>query len=472
MKVAILISGYLRSFKQNLDNFKENILSQYNVENIDLYIHVTKNENQDDRYYNEHNNLIADIQFIEDNLNPICLLVEPNINPYSHNNVSNQWQKYYKLNKIKKLNELELGFRYDVVIKLRPDMFFIDKPNLSMKNNYTIYIPRDAKVDKSKFNNLNEKYLCDIFAFGTSYVMDDYFEVYLNTKNNIDEKASEVLLYEHLVDGFNYELIDINYKIILSKCNIIALSGDSGSGKTTLSNILKDCFKNSFKIECDRYHRFERHDENWKNYTHLNPEANLLEKMNNDIFDLKVGKTIYHVDYDHKTGKFTDTQTIEPEENIIVCGLHTLYGDNIKPYNLKIFVDTQEDLKARWKINRDVIERGYSLEKVLNQIESRKEDYQKYILPQREFSDLIINFYINSNNINNNDNNIGLRLFVNKNFNITDILKNSNINLVGENENWYRFDFKEYVHIELIDHNIPLRNDFYDYVLYFIFKMM
>ena len=52
-------------------------------------------------------------------------------------------------------------------------------------------------------------------------------------------------------------------------------------------------------------------------------------------------------------------------------------------YNLKIFVDTNEYLKIKWKIQRDVNERGYTLEKVLNQIKDRQDDYLKYIYPQR-----------------------------------------------------------------------------------------
>ena len=74
-------------------------------------------------------------------------------------------------------------------------------------------------------------------------------------------------------------LIDINYYVVLSLCNTIAITGDSGTGKTTISNILKELFSDSFVLECDRYHKWERNDENWKKYTHLNPDANYITKM-------------------------------------------------------------------------------------------------------------------------------------------------------------------------------------------------
>jgi uridine kinase len=124
----------------------------------------------------------------------------------------------------------------------------------------------------------------------------------------------------------------------------------------------------------------------------LNPEANYLAKMTKDVFNLKLGKNIYQVDYNHQTGKFTDKELIESTENIIVCGLHTLYmTDNI--INLKIFIDTDTNLKTPWKIKRDVQKRGYSIYKIVKQINDRNEDYTKFILPQREQSDIIINFY-------------------------------------------------------------------------------
>ena len=61
--------------------------------------------------------------------------------------------------------------------------------------------------------------------------------------------------------------------------------------------------------------------------------------------------------------------------------------------NLKIFLDTDRELIKKWKIERDVNERGYSLEKVLKQIESREKDYNEYILKQKENADIIIQFY-------------------------------------------------------------------------------
>ena len=116
--------------------------------------------------------------------------------------------------------------------------------------------------------------------------------------------------------------------------------------------------------------------------------------MSEDIYQLKIGSDIYQVDYDHSSGKFTQKQKIENTKNLVVCGLHTLYQQNINELlNLKIFLDTDRVLIKKWKIERDVNERGYNLEKVLKQIEAREKDYNTYILHQKENADIIIQFY-------------------------------------------------------------------------------
>jgi uridine kinase len=467
MKVAILMSGYLRTIKTNLPNFKEKILNKF--DNVDVYVHITKNEENEDRYLNEY----SDIDFIQKEIKPISIIHEPNFfysENIRENNLINTWAKYYKLNNIKKINEIVSG-EYDLVIKYRPDLELISDIDL-FKNNITI--PIDSKIDNSKLLNQNDKYVCDIMAYGPSKEMDKYFSLYEDIKSLISNYGdiSETILYYHLNNkNIKYNLLDIEYFVILSECNIFAIAGDSGSGKSTLAKILKEFFSSSILLECDRYHKWERNDDNWKKLTHLNPESNYLTKMSQDIFDLKVGKDVYQVDYDHKTGKFTDKQLINSDsDNIIVCGLHSLYTENNNIYNLKIFIDTDEKLKTKWKINRDVKERGYLLEKVLEQIENRRNDYNEYILPQRDKSDLIINFYEENETIS-------LKLFI-KNVYNNNVIYNT-FQTKGADFKYYIYDntydvydFKSYVEIDFWGgKKIPLLKNFYDYILYLILTL-
>lgn len=176
----------------------------------------------------------------------------------------------------------------------------------------------------------------------------------------------------------------------------IGISGDSGSGKSQMLLTMEMIFgkKNILEIEGDGDHKWERGENMWKFYTHLDPKANYLYRQANDIQMLKQGKSVYRVEYNHETGAFSNPHKIRPRKIIIVCGLHSLYLPQMrKCLDLKIYMDTQENLRRYWKINRDIKDRGYSGEKIIKQIESRMEDSRKYILPQKEYADIVIRFY-------------------------------------------------------------------------------
>jgi uridine kinase len=467
LRVAILISGYLRTFNNTYQDFKEKVIDKF--DDVDIYLHMTKNEEKEDKYLNSAH----DPKNIINLLNPICFLYEENFtfsSKPSLNNTINTWFKYYKLNNIKKINENEFG-KYDLVLKWRPDVSLDSELPIS---NDGIVIPSDSKIDKSKLENPNDDYICDILAWGPSDLMDEYFDFYKSINDLHESKktsVSETLLHHYLKESkLPIVYSDFFYSVLLSKCNVFAITGDSGSGKTTLSNLLMNYFSNPFTLECDRYHKWERGDENWKTLTHLNPEANFLSKMSEDIFDLKIGKSIFQVDYDHKNGKFTQPQKIEKADNIIVCGLHSLYNEDNSIYNLKIFIDTDPKLKFSWKLKRDQQKRGYTKEQVLSQIESRKEDFEKYILPQKKLSDLIINFYIDDEVHEN----LKLNIYISKRFNsqkISNHFKRQKIKFDTESKN---SDFTCLCFHTYQEHNLSLNNKtntYYDYIIFTILNL-
>jgi len=444
MRIALYISGYLRGFKENIESIKKNII-QDNF--CDIYIHITEDDCSD-KYLNKR----ISYDYIKNTLNPKLVLITNNImfsNNIIINNLLNQTYKFFWLNEErKKICQIE-NINYDIIVKIRPDVYISDKLiyNIDLNN---IYIPIDSKIDKHKLNDINDKFVCDILAYGNCDIMNNYFNYYLQINDLIKKygNINEVLLYYYLINNnIKYNLININYYVILSLCNTIAISGDSASGKTTISNILKEFFNNSFILECDRYHKWERNNENWKNMTHLNPEANYITKMTCDVFDLKIGNNIYQVDYDHNIGKFTDKQLIESKENVIVCGLHSLYLPN-NIINLKIYMDTDDNLRILWKIKRDKEKRGYSVENILEQIRLRKKDFQKYIYPQKQKADIIIKFYTNKifdlNNYDINENlDIYLKIGIKNIYNINKIIKLINIEQIKNEENFIYLYFNK-----------------------------
>lgn len=458
MKIALLISGYLRSFEDNIEFFKKNIIENNDV---DIYIYITKNTET------KYMNFDIDINKIFSMLNPKYIIISDNIDFKKENKINdimNQNAKFYLLNEERKRREKTENISYDLVFKIRPDVHLnepIDFFKFYMNN--AINIPIDSKIDISKLRNPHDKYVCDIIAFGPPDLMNKYFNYYLELDSLIKNygTVNETLLYHYLTNNnIPYNLIDTDYLVILSLFNTIAITGDSGSGKTTITKILKNIFNNSFILECDRYHKWERNNINWENYTHLNPEANFITKMQKDVFDLKIGNNVYQIDYDHKTGKFTDKELIETKENIIVCGLHSLYlPDNV--INIKIYMDTDENLRIPWKIKRDIVKRGYTIEKIYEQIIKRKEDFDKFIKIQREKADIIINFYtdyifdINTFDINFEPK-VYLKIGIKSTYQIEKIYDNLLVEHIQIKDGFYFLHFKEITDYEEIIKKIVL----------------
>lgn len=177
---------------------------------------------------------------------------------------------------------------------------------------------------------------------------------------------------------------------------VIGICGDSGTGKSTLQNCICQMFSdnNFLCLEGDGDHKWERGDNNWKTYTHLNPQANYLYRQAVDIQKLKNGETIQRVDYDHDTGRFTSKMTVRPRRFLSISGLHIFYLPQLRNIvDLKIYTEADEDLRIFWKMERDTGKRGHTRDEILKQIRSRYDDARKYIYPQKEFADIIVHYF-------------------------------------------------------------------------------
>lgn len=212
------------------------------------------------------------------------------------------------------------------------------------------------------------------------------------------------------------------------KAITIGIGGDSGSGKSTLLLDIRQLFKNDLiELEGDGEHKWERGDSNWNNYTHLNPKANFLHKQLEVISNLKKLMPAIRKNYNHKTGKFDAPVKIEPKPYIVLSGLHPFYLPKMrKALDIKIYLNPNEELRKFWKISRDIKERGYTKEKVLESMQLREEDSNKYIKPQKEYADIIISYFpIDVDQLNNFDNspNLGLKIELDSSIEVEDILE-------------------------------------------------
>ncbi len=178
---------------------------------------------------------------------------------------------------------------------------------------------------------------------------------------------------------------------------IINISGSSGVGKTTIAKMIVFLLSNKnvdvLHLSGDDLHKWERDDDNWKKFTHLNPKANNLDIGNIQLMNLVRGSKIKRNIYNHDTGKFIRNVTIEPADVIVNEGLHTLYDSDVcNASDLNIFVNTDSELTKEWKLSRDTESRGYTEEQVLSIMKMRDKDDKKYIQPQIENADVIVNF--------------------------------------------------------------------------------
>lgn len=233
---------------------------------------------------------------------------------------------------------------------------------------------------------------------------------------------------------------------------LIGIGGDSASGKSTLLSLLQQVLgkANVLPLEGDGDHRWVRGDSNWQEKTHLNPKSNFLHRQSSNLKDLKKGKKISLIEYNHSNGLFEKPRLVKPKDFIIISGLHPFYLPKSRfLIDLKIFLDTNSDLRKLWKLKRDIKKRGYTPAQVIEQIEKRKKDYDKYISPQKSHADLVINFYPQSPIIDFNSDHtpqVNLKLYINSNIDL-DYL----IHYLNESSFRYNHDYTHDLKMQFID---------------------
>ncbi|MBU1152259.1 hypothetical protein KJ632_05565 [Patescibacteria group bacterium] len=199
---------------------------------------------------------------------------------------------------------------------------------------------------------------------------------------------------------------------------IIGLGGDSGSGKGTIGRLLLDVFdeKNLLTISMDAYHKWNRYEMRKQTLTHLNPKANNLRLAEDHLKDLKEGKTIKKVIYDHSTGLFTPPAAVSPKKLIIITGLHPYHRKLMRRlFDLKLFISPDEDVRKKWKVHRDMSKRGYKNKKsVLKILSQRKPDSFGYIHAQEQYADLLLKYFEIGDTDNTKEMELGLSLIFKK----------------------------------------------------------
>ncbi len=174
---------------------------------------------------------------------------------------------------------------------------------------------------------------------------------------------------------------------------VVAVAGDSGSGKTTFTNgirrLLGENMVTAFSM--DDYHSLDRTQRKTLGITPLRPEANRLDLLAEHLSVLRQGRPIEKPVYDHKTGEIRGPVVFKPSPVVIVEGLHPFYTKELRELSdFKIFIDPSRAVKRRWKLRRDVGERGYSPQDVMKEILEREPDYKLYVDIQKIYAEMVI----------------------------------------------------------------------------------
>jgi len=191
---------------------------------------------------------------------------------------------------------------------------------------------------------------------------------------------------------------------------MIGLAADSGCGKSTFMRRVTSVFGGDPKppaggnpdsntllsdlttVVClDDYHSLDRFGRAEAGVTALAPESQHFDLMAEQCAAIKNGKSIEKPIYNHVTGLLDPPETIKPSAIYIIEGLHPFYDERVRELlDFKIYLDISDDVKFAWKIQRDMAERGHSLESIKASIEARKPDFDAYIDPQKKDADVIV----------------------------------------------------------------------------------
>ena len=177
---------------------------------------------------------------------------------------------------------------------------------------------------------------------------------------------------------------------------VIGIAGGTGSGKTTLMNNLIERFGDVVTVlSHDNYYRRNDHlsyEERCRiNYDE--PAALETDLMARHLNELRHGRAIACPVYDFtQHNRSNETITIEPKRVIIVEGILIFENKELRDLmDIKIFVDTDADVRLCRRIKRDVNKRGRSLESVLTQYqETVKPMHEKYVEPSKKYANRVV----------------------------------------------------------------------------------
>ncbi len=178
---------------------------------------------------------------------------------------------------------------------------------------------------------------------------------------------------------------------------IIGIAGGSGSGKTTIAESVCEMVGRDVAvlIQYDAYYRDQAHltfEERARiNYDH--PDSLETELLIEHLRTLQAGGEIHRPVYDFSTHTRTErTVRIAPDRVLLVEGILVLAEPDLRNlFDLRIYIDTDADLRLVRRLQRDIIERGRTVDSVLQQYETTvRPMHLQFVDPSKRYADIIL----------------------------------------------------------------------------------
>ena len=177
---------------------------------------------------------------------------------------------------------------------------------------------------------------------------------------------------------------------------IIGIAGGSGSGKTTLVNRLAEQFGEDVTILTHASYYTPRPDLTDEEREALNfdhPASFDTDQLISDLEDLINGRTVRVPVYDYAIqDRLEESRTVSPTKIILVEGMLIFENKALRNlFDIRLFVDTDDDVRLLRRILRDTRERGRDLEEVAERyLSTVKPMHQQFVEPSKRYADLIL----------------------------------------------------------------------------------
>ena len=177
---------------------------------------------------------------------------------------------------------------------------------------------------------------------------------------------------------------------------VIGIAGGSGSGKTTFASRIIEHFDIPITMLChDYYYKpfadMDLEERKKQNYDH--PSSFDTDLMVRDLAELKKGNVIYRPVYSYEEfTRLSETEEVVPTDVIVVEGILIFENKELRDLmDIKIFVDTDDDIRFIRRLLRDVVSRGRTLDSVVNQyLRTVKPMHDTFVSPSKKYADVIV----------------------------------------------------------------------------------